>query len=184
MPALPAYLADKNSLDFLGYKMLVEFLYDNSNASPALWLYYRKAQHNLDLTLTIPQLGNPGVNVTVTFSGGSPIGNVEEQQNTSDAAITMQLILPNAAREIQSICEFYDLSEKPGRLMWVHPDHLADGIVVESDFLIQSVAPVREHAVVTATAYSFDPTRKMIPSEVITPDKWPGLAGSRARFLV
>jgi hypothetical protein len=181
---LPAYLADKNSLAFRGYKMLIEFLYDNSNVNPALWLYYRKAQHNVDLTLTIDQLGNPGTNVTVTFGGGSPIGDVEEQRNTRDAATMMQLVLPNAARELQSLCEFYDLSEKPGRLLWVHPNHLADGPVVEAVFLIQSAAPVRAHGVINVTPYSIDPTRKMIPAEVVTSAKWPGLAGVRARYLV
>lgn len=184
MPTLPAYLADKNSLAFRGYKMLVEFLYDNSDPLPANWLYYRKAQYDLDLTLTIDQIGNPGTNVTVTFDGGSPIGDVEEQVNTQDASTTMQIILPNASREIQSICEFYDLSEKPGRLLWVHPAHLADGYVVESVFEIQSAAPVRDHAVINVTPFSFDPTQKLIPAEVVTSDNWPGIAGVRARYLV
>jgi hypothetical protein len=184
MTTLPAYLADKNSLAFRGYKMCIEFLYDNSDPLPVNWLYYRKARYDADIVITIDQLGNPGTNVTATFAGGSPIGDVEETQNTQDAATTMQLILPNAARELQSICEFYDLSEKLGRLLWVHPDHLADGPVVESVFEIQSAAPVRDHGVITVTPYSFDPTLKMIPAEVVTSDRWPGIAGVRARYLV
>ena len=180
---LPAYLADKNTLGH-SYKMLVEFRYDGTDPNPANWLYYRKARYSQDLVVTIDQLGNPSVDVTVTFAGGKPIGDLEEQQDMPTAASQMQIVLPNSSREIQSICEFYDLSEQPGRVLWVNPQHLSDGVVVESVFQIEMIAPVRDHAVMSVTPYSFNPLTKMIPAETISSQKWPGVAGVRARFLV
>jgi len=182
--ALPPYQADKNSLLFRGYKMCIEFLYDNSDPDPANWLYYRKARYDIDLTVTIDQLGNPSVTAPTLFAGGKPIGDVDDQRDLSSASSQMQIILPNAGREIGAICEFYDLTRMPGRLLWVHPDHLTDGAIVESVFQIESVAPVADHAALTVTPYSFNPTTKMIPAETITSERWPGVAGIRARFLV
>ena len=185
-PPLPAFQAAKNALTLTGrgYKMCVEFLYDNSDPDPANWLYYRKARYDVDLTVTIDQLGNPSVSAPTLFVGGKPIGDVDDQRDMSSASSQMQIILPNAARAVNAICEFYDLTMMPGRLLWVHPDFLSDGAIVESVFQIQSVAPVRDHAAMTVTPYSFNPLTKMIPAEVITAEKWPGVAGIRARFLV
>lgn len=184
MTTLPSYLADKNSLEFLGYVLVVEFLYDDSDPDPANWLYYRRARYDQDLTFTVDQLGNEGTDVTVTFDGGSPIGDFEQEDNAQSETTAIQLILPNASKELQSICEHFDLTEMPGRLLWVHPDHLGDGAAVESVFEIIQAAPVRDHGVLTVTPFSFDPMTEMIPNEVITTERWPGLAGARARYLV
>jgi hypothetical protein len=186
MPALPGYLNAKNKVGMQndGYLLCIEFLYDNSDPSPANWLYYRRARHDQDLTLAVDQLGNPGHTVTVTFDGGSPIGDFEEQENTQSQTTTIQLVLPNAARELQSICEFYDLTDMPGRLLWVHPDFLSDGAAVESDFQIIQAAPVRDHGVITVSPFTFDPLNEMLPAEQITTERWPGLAGARAKYLV
>jgi len=180
---LPPYLADKNSLEYLGYKMCVEFLYYNSDPSPASWLYYRKARYDIDLVVTVEQLGNPGTNVTVTFAGGKPIGDTEFGEDASQVSSQTAIVLPNAAREIQSICEFYDLESKPGRCLWVHPDYPADGAVTERVFQIVNFVPVRDHAVMNVSPYSFDPITRMIPDEVISSDNW-NVAGVRAKYLV
>lgn len=184
---LPAYQSAKNTVGqsgFFGYKICVEFLYDKSNASPALWQYYRKARYNLDLTVTIDQLGNPAVIAPVTFFGGSPIGNLEDPSDLASASVQMSIVLPNAAREVNSICENYDLSQMPVRVLWVHPDHLSDGAVREAVYEILQVAPVRNSAVLTVRPYSFSTTTTMIPREVITSKRWPGVAGIRAQALV
>jgi hypothetical protein len=182
--SLPSFLADKNSLEFRGYKLCIEFLYDNSDPSPANWLYYRRARYDQDLTFAVDQLGNEGHTVTVTFDGGSPIGDFEESENAQGQTTATQLVLPNAARELQSICEFFDLTDMPGRLLWVHPDHLSDGAAVESEFQIIQAAPVRDHGVITVTPFTFDPMAELLPAEAVTTERWPGLAGVRAKYLV
>jgi hypothetical protein len=181
---LPPYLADKNSLIFRGYKMCIEFMFDKSDPDPANWLYFRKARYDQNLTVLIDQLGNPSADINVTFYGGSPIGDTEITDDMSAASSQSQIILPNAAREINAICEFYDLTGMPGRLLWVHPDYPGDGAVTEAVFQIEQFAPAKSTAVLTVSPYSFDPTTKMIPEETISADVWPGVAGIRAVFLV
>lgn len=183
MPALLAYLNEKNSLAQKGYKLCIEFIIDKSDPSPANWLYYRKAQYNLDLVVHVEQLGNPGVFIDATFEGGSPIGDIEEIRDLQNETPTMQLTLPNAARELESITEFYDLSLMLGRALWVHPDHTSDGAAVESDFQIQGANSVGEHGILIVSPYTFDRNTTMLPRTQVTVKDWPGLAGARRRFL-
>ena len=176
------YLADKNSLVQKGYVMCVEFLVERTGA-PASWLYYRKARYNIDITANIDQLGNPGTMVDAIFEGGSPIGDIEEVQSLQNETPTMNLVLPNAARELESILEFYDLTLMPGRALWIHPDYPDEIPAAESVFQIQGSSSVGENAVLHVSAFQFDRSTTMLPRTQVRIEDWHGLAGARRRFL-
>jgi len=183
MPPLDPYLADKNTLVQKGYKMCVEFLVDKTAVSPADWVYFRRARYDIDITANIDQLGNPGTMVDAVFEGGSPIGDVEESHSLQNEAPAMQLTLPNAARELESILEFYDLTLMPGRLLWIHPDHPDEIPAAESVFVIMGSSSVGENAVLHVSPFQFDTTATLLPRTQVRVEDWPGLAGARRRFL-
>lgn len=178
------YLADKNALVANGYRPCFEFLYDNSDPDPTNWLYYRRTIYDQDLAvLGLEQLGNAGVYVDTTFEAGSPIGDFNEQRTSGGEMPSTDLLLPDAAEEVESLDEHYNLHGMPVRVLWVHPGHLDLAPVTQSVGEIVRVTTVNDHASVTVRPAIFDESAEMVPRTQVRSSEWPALLGGARRSL-
>lgn len=173
MLSVPAFLAEKNRREGKNYIMLVELLYDDSDPNPANHAYFRAAQWDQDIVFA--------GNTYLAF----PIGDVEVSQSVSGEIPAFDIPLINVGRELQSVLELYTLENKPGRLLWVHPDLTGDASAyIEEPFRVISAVATREDGRLSCASVTFDPTAVLLPAKLVTRDEYPGVNGFRSRFFV
>jgi len=163
---VPAFLEEKNQLFGEGLIILLEIEYATNQ-------FIRFARYN----------------TAINFEGFNwipfPISDVEPTETTQGELPAYDIALSNVGREIQSILEFNEIEGASGRLVWVHPDHLADDTAkIEEPFVIISATANVSTAVLTVAPVNFDPFEVQIPAEIVTTSKFPGVLGNRGRFLL
>lgn len=163
---VPAFVSDKNRLEGKGYRMLLEIEYTSGQ-------FFRLARHDHDIVFD--------GNTYLSF----PIGSPEVSQTTQGEIPAYEVSLSNIGREMLSIFELYaEFDEAPGRLIWVHPDHLSDPTAkVEEPFTVVSARANRRSASITCSPVTFDPLGVQLPRELVTTDKFPGIRGNGTRWV-
>jgi hypothetical protein len=110
--------------------------------------------------------------------------NPTRSQNTQGQIPTFDLALSNVGQVVESILEQNVVEGRPGRLLTVHRDHLADPTAVfEEPFTIVSASAAIDKAVIKCASVQFNWLRALIPRKVVTRANYPGVMGTRSRFF-
>ncbi len=127
-------------------------------------------------------------NRPVTFQGFDwlpfPIAPLEIEETSTGQTPAFDIAFSNVGREFQSILEFYDVIGRTGRVLWVHPDDLADPTAaIEESFTIIAAHTDARNAAITVTSVAFDPLDVQLPRQLITHADYPGILGVRVAYL-
>jgi len=130
----------------------------------------------------------PSGSGTVSFEGQTwtsfGIGNPVRSQNPHGQIPTFDLQLTNVGRFVQSILENYILEWRPGRLITVHKDYLSDpNAKSEEPFTVITADTTTPVAALTCASVRFNWLRAQIPRKVVTRANYPGVLGSRSKYL-
>jgi hypothetical protein len=128
-------------------------------------------------------------NVPIVFEGVTwepfPFGAIELTQSTTGEVPAFDIALSNAGRLMIGIMEQYELDNKNGRLIWVHPDHLNDPTAkVEEPFTVVGARANESTGILTVAPVGFDPLTVQLPRKVVSLDDFPGVVGNRGAYLV
>lgn len=165
---VPPFKPEKNKLSGKKFIILFELEYE-----PGLFVRYAE-----------PYFATPITFEAVTWQP-FPISGADSSQATSGEIPAFDIAFSNVGREVQSILEFYNVEGKTGRLVRIHPDMLADPTAkIDEPFVVVSARADSHTAVLTVAPVTFDPLGIQLPRELVTPEKFPGILGSRSRYLV
>lgn len=173
MPLIvPAFQAMKNVPNGQSFVMLFELTYDDSDPSNPIVLRFAQATYG----------------VAVTFEGvlwePFPIGSIELTQSTTGEIPAVDIAISNAGRLVMGIIEQYEIENKRGRLIWVHPDHFDDPAArVEEPFTVVSARATDAVAVLTVAPLGFDPLTVQLPRHLVSLDEFPGVVGNRGSMM-
>lgn len=166
MLTVSAFADEKNLVEGKAFILLFELEYDTGS-------YVRYARWPDDVSF--------GGETWTSF----PIADFESSVNTKGEIPAFDITFSNVGREIQAILEFYEIEGREGRVLWVHPDHLGDATAkIEEQFTVVSAVANAYNATLTLSPVTFDPLGILLPREVVTTSKFPGIIGRRSRFLV
>lgn len=162
---VPPFTTDKNLLEGLGYILLFELEHEAGQ-------FTRFARHTQNVSFegfTFTKFPMGGVDVPQTSSGEIPVFNIG---------------FSNVGREVQSILEFYIIEGRPGRLIWVHPDKLADTTAkIEERFTVLSASADQQTATLSCSPIAWDIFGVQLPLRVVTVEEFPGVLGTRGRYF-
>lgn len=126
---------------------------------------------------------------TIVFEGHEwtafAIAGIEVTENLRGEVPAFDIAISNAGRVLMSIMEFNIIEGMRGRLLWVHPDRLADSSAKrECKFTVMLGRAEANVAVLTVAPVPVDVMNLMLPKGVVSIDEYPGVVGTRARFMV
>jgi hypothetical protein len=125
----------------------------------------------------------------VTFEGKSftpwIIGIPKRNQNGQGQIPMFDLIFANPERVLQSTLQYNVVEGRPGRIIAVHRDHLADpNAKVEEKFTVKSAGAHESVATLTCSGIRLNRGTSRIPSRTTSRSRYRGLLGAnRGRFL-
>lgn len=159
MLEIPAFGSDKNRHQGPTLVLLLEIEYATAQ-------FLRIARYDVDVTFE-----------GIVWPHNLAMGEPETSQGLQGKLPAFDLTISNIGRELQSILEFNPIEDaRPGRLIWVHPDHLDDPTAKhEEKFSVIAARTSTKNAVLTCTAIPFDPLGLLIPADVVTHEEFPNL---------
>lgn len=165
-----AFKAAKNKWYGPNFILLFELTYDTSSNPPGVLRFAKyDAAVNFEGVEFMP-FALAGIEVTETLYGEVPM---------------FDIAISNAGRLMMSVMEYNVIEGMKGRILWVHPDHLADPTAKkESKFTVMSGRADRSMAVLTVAPVPVDVMNLMIPKGIVSVDEFPGVVGTRARLMV
>ena len=123
----------------------------------------------------------------VVFEGHTwspfPMSKPARSETSSGEIPVMDIAVSGVGREIASILEFYDIAQRPGRTVRVHPDHLNDPTAKkEAKFIVKSARIMANSAILTVTPLIFDPLSTFLPRKKVSSAEFPGILGAGAQY--
>lgn len=163
--SVPAFADDKNLLEGKGYILLFELEHEAGQ-------FTRFARHTQN----------------VSFEGFTwtkfPMGSVDIPQTQSGEIPVFNIAFQNVGREVQSLLEFYIIEGRPGRVLWVHPDKLADTTAkIEEKFIVLSAQADQQTATLSCSPIAWDIFGVQLPNKIVTVEEFPGVLGTRGKYF-
>lgn len=187
MHDIPAFAAEKEKRSGKNFIHLLEIEY----ATGLFVRYVRYDRPNAPLETTAGQWNPRSVTPTnsspVTFGGVTwspfPFSKPTRSEHASGEIPVLDIAVSGVGREIASILEFYDLEQRPGRVLKVHPDLLSDPTAVkEWKFIVKSARVMQNSAIITVTPLIFDPLTTTLPRKRVSALEFPGILGAGSQY--
>jgi hypothetical protein len=189
MHDIPAFAAEKEKRSKKAFIHLLEIDYagdhTNNHAACQFVRYCRYDQPTAPWQKDVATQWTPPTppQTPVTFEGFTwvpfPMSKPTRSEYVSSEIPAMDIAVSGVGREIASILEFYDIEQRPGRTIRVHPDHLADPTAKkELKFIVKSARVMMSTAIITVTPLIFDPMQAFLPRRRVTATEFPGILGA------
>jgi hypothetical protein len=181
MLSIPAFVAEKEKRSGKAFLHLLEIEY--SDGQFVRYVRYDKPNSGWETEpgqwqSSIAPDGSPLLFEGVFWSP-FPMSKPTRSESANGEIPVLDISISGVGREIASILEFYDIEQRPGRTVRVHPDHLADPTAKrESKFIVKSARVLANTAIITVTPLIFDPLATYLPRQRVSSAKFPGILGA------